>query len=57
MMVYFGTKYDVRRRTSGRQGVKVMTTRLGKAASFKRSGSLACSGGDNIRLRNNSICE
>ena len=36
MMVYFGTKYDVRRRTSGRQGVKVMTTRLGKAASFKR---------------------
>ena len=35
-MVYFGTKYDVRRRTSGRQGVKVMTTRLGKAASFKR---------------------
>ena len=54
MMVYFGTKYDVRRRTSGRQGVKVMTTRLGKA---EKSGSLACSGGDNIRLRNNSICE
>ena len=54
MMVYFGTKYDVRRRTSGRQGVKVMTTRLGKAASFKRKAVAITLGCGTTAFANNS---